>query len=489
MSKEDFIEQIARAALKYAPQYGIAVVSPVIAQACLESAYGTSNKAQHHNYFGLKYRAGRVQCHSGTFLDGSQEQAGDGTYYPIEDSWYEFDSLDAGVEGYFQFINCSIYANLKGVTDPKRYLELIKQDGYATSLDYVNNVWRVVQQYGLTKYDASLGSIEGGSSNTMKIYISPSDQTGNRYSAGNTNEATVCRSIGNAAVTALKRNGYDVKIGANGSTYRQRVADSNNWGADVHVPIHTNAGGGDGTVVFAHPSSVNNKYVKAVYQELAKLSPGADDGIRSHTGLYEINQTKCVCVYVEAEFHDDASLAQWIIEHTTEIGEAIAKAFCEADGKAYKANGVVADKPNEKPDTPSGTLYRVQAGAYKNRNNAIAQYNKLVESGFDVYLIEAGGYYKCQVGAYSVKANADAQLNRVKAAGFDAFITTQSGTAVSTGNAVRKKSNAEIAKEIFYGTCSDSRWSTWGNGDVRKQRLAAAGYDFSAVQAEVNKLF
>lgn len=43
-----------------------------------------------------------------------------------------------------------------------------------------------------------------------------------------------------------------------------------------------------------------------------------------------------------------------------------------------------------------------------------------------------------------------------------------------------KKSNAEIAKEVMAGK--------WGNGEDRKKRLQAAGYDYSAIQAEVNKL-
>ena len=43
-----------------------------------------------------------------------------------------------------------------------------------------------------------------------------------------------------------------------------------------------------------------------------------------------------------------------------------------------------------------------------------------------------------------------------------------------------KKSNTEIAKEVMAGL--------WGNGNDRKKRLKAAGYDYSAIQAEVNKL-
>lgn len=43
-----------------------------------------------------------------------------------------------------------------------------------------------------------------------------------------------------------------------------------------------------------------------------------------------------------------------------------------------------------------------------------------------------------------------------------------------------KKSNLEIAKEVIAGK--------WGNGQERKDRLAAAGYNYDAVQAEVKKL-
>lgn len=136
----------------------------------------------------------------------------------------------------------------------------------------------------------------------------------------------------------------------------------------------------------------------------------------------------------------------------------------------------------------SDVLYRVQVGAYSVRSNADNMLAKIKAKGFDAFITQVDGMYKVQVGAYSVKANADAQLKKIKDAGFDAFITTKSGTQVSS-SASKKKSSAEIAKEIYHGTCSDPRWSTWGNGDTRKERLKAAGYDYNAVQKEVSKLF
>ena len=122
-------------------------------------------------------------------------------------------------------------------------------------------------------------------------------------------------------------------------------------------------------------------------------------------------------------------------------------------------------------------LYRVQVGAYKNKVNADAQLARVKSSGFDIYMVQIGGLYKIQVGAYREKANADNMLKKLKSAGFDAFITTESGTAVSSSSL---KSIDEIVREVIRGD--------WGNGADRRKRLIAAGYDYAAVQARVNKL-
>lgn len=143
-----------------------------------------------------------------------------------------------------------------------------------------------------------------------------------------------------------------------------------------------------------------------------------------------------------------------------------------------------------KADVPSDTktLYRVQTGAFTQKPNADAFATKLKAEGFATYIVQVGNLYKVQVGAFAQKANAENMMAKLKAAGHDAFITTQTGTPAAQ-TSTPKKTAAEIAKEIFYGTCSDSRWSTWGNGEIRRNRLKQAGYDPSEVQAEVNKLF
>lgn len=153
--KEQFIEEIAKCVKTHMKCFDIKCASSVIAQACLESAYGTSNKAKKNNFFGLKYREGRVTAHNGTFNDGSKEQLENGSYVDIKDSWYSFENMEDGVIGYFQFINIDRYKNLKGVSEPEQYLTLIKEDGYATAKDYVKNVMNVVNKYNLTRFDES----------------------------------------------------------------------------------------------------------------------------------------------------------------------------------------------------------------------------------------------------------------------------------------------------------------------------------------------
>ena len=153
MTPQEFIAAIGPLCAKYAQKYGFKVASPAIAQACLESAYGTSPKALHHNYFGLKYREGRLTCNNGTFVDGGSEQNPDGSYRPITDRWYNFDTMDAGVEGYYQFINIPNYAKVKDAKDPLTYLQEIKNAHYATAQNYVQNVYAVIQKWNLTQYD------------------------------------------------------------------------------------------------------------------------------------------------------------------------------------------------------------------------------------------------------------------------------------------------------------------------------------------------
>lgn len=77
--------------------------------------------------------------------------------------------------------------------------------------------------------------------------------------------------------------------------------------------------------------------------------------------------------------------------------------------------------------------------------------------------------------------NGDARKNALTAAGYDyTTIQAEVNRILGGGSTVPKKSVNELAKEVIAGK--------WGNGDARKTALTNAGYDYSAVQKEVNRI-
>lgn len=175
-----------------------------------------------------------------------------------------------------------------------------------------------------------------------RVYLSPSDQRRNTYAVGDTTEAIQCGRIAAACKAALERSGVEVMLGQY-DTMQNRVAASNRFKADLHVPIHTNAcnGKASGTHLFcfsADKSSPGYKACQAVLDVLGPVTPGAPDVVRAYPALYEIKHPAATTVYIETDFHDVPRIAQWIIDNTELLGETIAKGLCSALGVKFVEN-------------------------------------------------------------------------------------------------------------------------------------------------------
>lgn len=222
---------------------------------------------------------------------------------------------------------------------------------------------------------------------SKKIYLSPSNQDGNRYAYGNTNECDQCNRIADAAKIALERCGFSVRKAPKGQDMEVSIRESNSWGADLHLPIHTNAGRGAGTVVFVYEQSEENlKPARAIYQEVQAVTPGQTlYGVRTLSQLAELNSTNAIAVYLEVDFHDNREIAKWLIENPKTVGEAIAKGVCDAYGVKYT--------PPQTDPTPvpgkSDVFYRVQVGAYNDKKNAEAFLKQVQAAGFtNAFIVE-----------------------------------------------------------------------------------------------------
>ena len=278
-----------------------------------------------------------------------------------------------------------------------------------------------------------------------KVYLSPSDQTKNAYAYGNTTEAEQCGKIADACRAALERCGVSVKVG-HMISMQQKCSESNAFGAELHVPIHTNAFNGSvmGTRMFCYNTGKGMAACKAIFARVAPMSPGTSENIQVNPKLYEVRVPKAPTAYLECEFHDTVEGARWLVENTTAIGEAIAHGICDYFGVTFKAPEQPA--PAKSVDEVAREVIRGEWG------NGSERRQRLEAAGYDYDTVQdrvnailtgdepeqptptepvepaqpeqpaTDKLYRVQVGAFANRENAEKMLQRLKDAGFDAFI-------------------------------------------------------------------
>lgn len=77
---------------------------------------------------------------------------------------------------------------------------------------------------------------------------------------------------------------------------------------------------------------------------------------------------------------------------------------------------------NNDYDTENEALYRVQVGAYRNKDNSDRMLNSLLMDGFPAFIIYEDGYYKVQVGAYRILLNAVKMEQRLRRFRYSTYI-------------------------------------------------------------------
>lgn len=187
----------------------------------------------------------------------------------------------------------------------------------------------------------------------------------------------------------LERNGVKVLMSRTkdeNDPLTEEIKECNAFNPDLAVDIHNNAGGGDGFEAYYHFKGGSSKAlalnieeeVKAIGQNSRGCKTKVNASGRDYFGF--IRQTNCPAVIVEGVFVDNATDAQ--IANTTEKQRAF--------GYAY-ARGILTTlgiKPQEASQAvPAGSVYRVQIGAYSQKENAQAQLQRAKEAGFsDAYI-------------------------------------------------------------------------------------------------------
>ncbi|GEO65088.1 glucosaminidase domain-containing protein [Companilactobacillus nantensis] len=155
---QQFIDYIGNSARKLAANNDL-YASVMIAQAMVESGWGTSGLASAPNYnlFGIKgdYKGASVNM-------GTQEDDGTGSLYSISSDFRKYPSYKESLEDYVSLLrggtsgNSQMYAgawksNTSSYKDATKYLT----GRYATDTTYADKLNSVIDKYNLTQFDSA----------------------------------------------------------------------------------------------------------------------------------------------------------------------------------------------------------------------------------------------------------------------------------------------------------------------------------------------
>lgn len=215
----------------------------------------------------------------------------------------------------------------------------------------------------------------------------------------------------------LEKNGVDVVYTRTTDVYQtpfEKAQLANKSGADFFISFHRNssprANQYNGVEVLLYDKS-------GIKYEMAENILGAmgevgfrEIGIKERPGLVVLRRTKMPALLLEIGFINSDVDNQLFDEKFEEIAEGIAEAIL----------GTLAENEIEGP-----TYYRVQTGAFRNRDNAERMLYQLTDSGFPAFLVYEDGLYKVQTGAFLQFGNAVNMEQRLRDSGYSTIIVTR----------------------------------------------------------------
>ena len=171
------------------------------------------------------------------------------------------------------------------------------------------------------------------------VFLSPSTQEWNPYINGG-NEEQYMNLIADEMEPYLRSSGIEYTRNDPSRDVRGAISDSNTGNYDVHLALHSNAGGGQfagklrGIDLYYSPYSEKSRVLASnlannlqyIYPDPAKVN------ILPTTSLGEVSRTRAVAVLAELGYHDNAEDAEWIKANITPIAKSLVQGLCDYFG-------------------------------------------------------------------------------------------------------------------------------------------------------------
>ncbi len=168
----------------------------------------------------------------------------------------------------------------------------------------------------------------------------------------------------------------------------ERANLANNAGADLFVSLHNNAfnGSARGFESFVYVNltadSPTFKIQDIIHEYLAAFYDKFDipDRGKKQANFAVVRETEMSAILLENLFIDNKQDAEFLKAHLNDLALAITEAIAKAMNLPEKEN--------------SETLYRVQVGAFRYKDNAERLLKKLERDGYDGFIVEVEDYFE-----------------------------------------------------------------------------------------------
>ena len=214
----------------------------------------------------------------------------------------------------------------------------------------------------------------------------------------------------------LEDNGVDVVYTRTEDVYQtpfEKARIANQSGADYFISFHRNSSPEDNQyqgveVLVYDKSGLKYEMAQNIVGALGELG-FREIGVKERPGLV-VRRTRMPALLIETGFLNSDEDNKLYDEKKNEIAEAIAGAIL----------GTLSEETIEAP-----VYYRVQTGAYRNRENADRMLYQLNDQCYPAFLLYENDLYKVQVGAFQQIGNAINMEQRLRDDGYSTVIVTK----------------------------------------------------------------
>lgn len=236
----------------------------------------------------------------------------------------------------------------------------------------------------------------------------------------------------------LENAGVDVVYTRDDDVYEtpfKKATDANASGADYFISFHRNSGENPNTAsgvqnLIYSRGGKSEQIAEDIQSELVNLG-FKDLGIVERPNLVVLRRTQMPAVLIETGFINNTTDNDKYDAEFDSIANAIADGILKGTGFSNaRSTAMMPDDEideelmEEKGGCVCDKLYRVQVGAFRNRDNADRLLATLLGNDFPAFIVFDDGLYRVQVGAFKNLDNAVRMERRLRRYRFNTFITT-----------------------------------------------------------------